>query len=52
MLEPLSSISSHLYQFCYYWKTKLKMVFEEEIKIEQVAKQQSNEMQNKQVASL
>lgn len=42
-LSPLS----HLYQF--RWKTKLKVVFEEEIKIEQ---EKCNEMQNKQVAFL
>lgn len=27
------SPQTHLYQFCYYWKTKLKVVFEEEIKL-------------------
>lgn len=32
------SPQSHLYQFCYYWKTKLKVVFDEEIKIQQEEK--------------
>lgn len=46
------SPQSHLYQFCYYWKTKLKVVFDEEIKIEQEEKNQHNEMKKKQVVFL
>lgn len=37
MLQPLSSISVIYTKFCNYWKTKLKVVSEEEIKIEQQA---------------